>query len=195
MHVSLPLFPLNAVLYPGGLLPLKIFEQRYLAMTKACLRDGTGFGVCRIREGLEVGAPAVPDSIGCTASIAKWEMPHPGIFHLQCRGGEPFRIVERTVQPDGLIRGTVEILEDSQGGPVDPEAASLCRQVLEQIVARVGHAYFFPPPEYDNPRWVSYRLAEILPLEIGDRQRLLEARVDGERLHLIQALLMQVSQA
>lgn len=193
MRVSLPIFPLNTVLYPGGLLPLKIFEQRYLEMTKACLRDGAPFGVCRIREGLEVGTPAVPDRVGCTASIAEWEMPHLGVFHLRCRGGQAFSIVERSAQPDGLIRANVEMLDDAEGDAMEPEAALLCRRVLEQIVARLGPQYFFPPPEYDNPRWVSYRLAEVLPLEPGDRQGLLETRTDSERLRRLQAFLKRVA--
>ena len=191
MTTSLAIFPLNTVLYPGGLLPLKIFEQRYLEMTKACLRDGLPFGVCRIREGLEVGAPAIPDPVGCTATIAEWEMPHLGLFHLRCRGGQAFRILERTTQADGLIRAQVEILDDKAGNAED-EAALLCRKVLEQIVARVGPGYFQPPLEFENTRWISYRLAEVLPLEMADKQGLLEARDDGERLRRLQAFLKRV---
>lgn len=71
---DLPLFPLGTVLFPAGVLPLRVFEQRYLEMAKACLRDGTPFGVCRIREGVEVGAPATPDSVGCLARIVHWDM-------------------------------------------------------------------------------------------------------------------------
>ncbi|HKB81698.1 MAG TPA: LON peptidase substrate-binding domain-containing protein, partial [Burkholderiales bacterium] len=112
---NLPIFPLNTVLYPGGLLPLKIFEQRYLDMTKACVRDATPFGVCRIREGREVGLPAVPDPIGCTALIAEWEMPHIGVFHLQALGQKAFRILRHSTQSDGLIRAEFEFLEDNAG--------------------------------------------------------------------------------
>ena len=61
---ELPLFPLNTVLFPGGRLPLKVFEQRYVEMTKRCVRDGSPFGVCMIREGKEVGNPALPADIG-----------------------------------------------------------------------------------------------------------------------------------
>jgi len=191
MTAALPIFPLNTVLYPGGLLPLKIFEQRYLEMTKACLRDNLPFGVCRIREGLEVGAPAVPATVGCTATIADWEMPHLGLFHLRCRGGQAFRILDRTTQADGLIRAEVEFLEDVPG-TAEAEASSLCRQVLEQIVAKVGPDYFFPPLEFGNDRWISYRLAELLPLEMGDKQDLLEARDDGERIARLRAFLRKV---
>lgn len=191
MRLQLPIFPLNTVLYPGGLLPLKIFEQRYQEMTKACLRDATPFGVCRIREGLEVGSPAVPEPIGCTAIIAEWEMPHLGVFLLKSRGQQAFRIVEKSTQRDGLIRAEVELLEEEAGNPA-PEALRLCRQVLEQIVNRIGNDYFFAPLDFGNPRWVSYRLAEVLPLGMQDRQALLEARDDGERLARLQAFLKRV---
>ena len=82
MALEIPIFPLRCVLFPGGLLPLKIFEQRYLDMTKACIRDASPFGVCLLREGAEVGAPAVPHAIGCTALIQQWDMPHLCLFHL-----------------------------------------------------------------------------------------------------------------
>jgi Lon protease-like protein len=191
MRLHLPIFPLNTVLYPGGLLPLKIFEQRYLEMTKACLRDAAPFGVCRIREGPEVGAPAVPEPVGCTAVIAEWEMPHLGVFHLKSRGQQAFRILDRTTQRDGLIRAEVELLADATGDPA-PDALQLCRQVLEQIVNRVGSDYFFAPLDFDNPRWVSYRLAEVLPLGMEDRQALLEARDDSDRLDRLRAFLKRV---
>ena len=191
MVLDLPIFPLNTVLYPGGLLPLRIFEQRYLEMTKACLRDDTPFGVCRIREGLEVGSPALPDAVGCTATIEDWDMPHLGLFHLRSRGGQPFRIVESGTQANGLVRARVELLDDIPGTPA-AEALNLCRQVLERIIERLGPEGFFTPLDYDNPRWVSYRLCDVLPLAMEDKQALLEARDDGERIHRLQAFLRKV---
>lgn len=192
MTISIPIFPLNTVLYPGTLLPLKIFEQRYLDMTKACVRDSSPFGVCRIREGQEVGVPAVPEQIGCTAVIAEWEMPHLGVFHLQTRGQLPFRILRQSMQPDGLIRADVELLAGT-AGDVNRESLALCRRVLEQIVAKVGPEYFFPPLDYDDARWTSYRLAEVLPLDTQIKQGLLELRDDGERLKRLHAYLQQTA--
>ena len=189
---SIPIFPLNTVLYPGSQLPLKIFEQRYLDMTKACVRDGTPFGVCRIREGQEVGLPAVPEQIGCTALIAQWDMPHLGVFHLQTRGQQPFRILRHTTQSDGLIQADVEFLAEAVG-EVSPESFALCRRVLEQIVEKVGADYFFPPLNFDDPRWTSYRLAEVLPLEAQDKQGLLALRDDGARLEQLHAYLQQAA--
>jgi Lon protease-like protein len=192
LHLTLPVFPLNTVLYPGGLLPLKIFEQRYLDMTKACLRDATPFGVCRIREGREVGLPAVPDPVGCTAFVAEWEMPHLGVFHVQVRGGHPFRILQQTTQADGLIRAEIELLEEA-AGTIPPESFALCRRVLEQIIEKIGVDYFSPPLAYDDPRWTSYRLAEVLPLDSLEKQGLLELRNDGARLQRLHTYLTQAA--
>jgi Lon protease-like protein len=106
------------VLFPGGRLPLRLFETRYLDMAKACLRDGAPFGVCLIREGAEVGAPATPFEVGTLAKIAEWDMPQLGVLQIVARGEARFRILERRAQPDGLQRAKVEVLgegsEDEQ---------------------------------------------------------------------------------
>ena len=192
MRTSIPIFPLNTVLYPGTLLPLKIFEQRYLQMTTACVRDAAPFGVCRIREGQEVGVPAVPDPVGCSALIVEWEMPHLGVFHLRTRGQMPFRIVQHTTHADGLIQADVEWLSEN-AGEIRPEALALCRRVLEQIVGKLGPDYFWPPLSYADPRWISYRLAEVLPLKEEEKQNLLALRTDGERLEQLHGLLRRTA--
>ncbi|MEO8004261.1 MAG: LON peptidase substrate-binding domain-containing protein [Betaproteobacteria bacterium] len=192
MSLSIPIFPLHAVLYPGGLLALKIFEQRYLDMTKACVRDGTPFGVCRIREGQEVGVPAVAEQIGCTAVIAQWEMPHLGLFELRTRGEKPFRILKQSTQANGLIHAEVEMLSDA-AGDVQPESFDLCRQVLEQVVEKIGADYFDPPLAFDDPRWTSYRLSEVLPLDGSEKQALLELRDDGARLERLRSYLQMAA--
>jgi len=183
-----PIFPLGTVLFPGGALPLKIFEQRYLDMTKACLRDSLPFGVCLIREGREVGAAAVPESIGCLASIEEWDMPHPGLFHLVARGGARFRIVERETGPGQLITAVVEAMPpDAPAESVEP----LCRQVLETIVQKVGAGRFPAPVRLDDAAWVGYRLAEILPLPPPLKQALLEMTDAAARLGRLRDLLEQ----
>ncbi len=187
---SIPIFPLKTVLYPGSLLPLKIFEQRYLDMTKTCVRDAEPFGVCLIREGREVGLPAVPEPVGCTAVISEWEMPQLGVFHLQTQGRQPFRILRQTTQTGGLIRADIELLEESAGVSA-PASFALCRSVLEQIIRKIGAGYVRGPVDYDNPRWTGYRLAELLPLELTDKQALLELRDDGARIERLHTFLMR----
>ncbi|MFN0039823.1 MAG: LON peptidase substrate-binding domain-containing protein [Burkholderiales bacterium] len=187
-RLEVPIFPLHTVLYPGGVLPLKIFEQRYLEMTKACLRDGSPFGVCRIREGREVGLPAIPEQIGCTAMIQSWEMPHPGMFQLQTRGVCAFRILESGIRDNGLIQAQVEMLEDVHVG-AGYAVSPLCRQVLGQAIQQLGSEFFPPTQDLTSVRWVSYRLAEVLPLPGEIKQALLEERKDAARLEQLHALL------
>jgi Lon protease-like protein len=172
---EIPVFPLGTVLYPGGLLPLRIFEQRYLDMTKVCIRDSAPFGVCLIREGVEAGVPAVPYAIGCTARIAKWDMPHLGLFHLVTRGEQIFRILEQWTAKSGLVQAQIELDEPSPPLPLPAEFDALAA-MLEKIIAKVGSERFPAPMQLDEAAWVAYRLAEVLPMETHIKQRLLEAR-------------------
>jgi Lon protease-like protein len=170
---NIPLFPLGTVLFPGGLLPLKIFEQRYLDMTKACLRDNQPFGVCLIREGREVGAPAVHERVGCLATIEQWEMPVAGMFHLLARGGERFRVLGTSVAPSGLLSGEVEMLPPVAPCTPDPE----CLAVLKRVIGQVGEENFPQPIRLDDGVWVAYRLMEMMNLPMGFKQRVLEEGV------------------
>jgi uncharacterized protein len=180
------IFPLGTVLFPDGLLPLKIFEQRYLEMTKTCLKEGRPFGVCLIREGREVGTAAVPEPVGCLASIEQWDMAQLGVFNLVARGGGRFRILDMRVAPSHLISASIEpIPPDAPAGAVDP----LCRQVLEAIIEKVGAARFPAPLRLDDAAWVGYRLAEVLPLPSIEKQALLEVTDAARRLERLRALL------
>ena len=163
------LFPLGTVLFPGGLLPLKIFEQRYLEMTKACLRDNLPFGVCLIREGREVGAPAAPEKVGCLATIEQWDMPTTGMFHLLARGGERFRILETAVT-NGLISGDVELLPLPEPCSPDADGVALIKRVIEQV----GKENFPLPIKLDEGAWVAYRLVELMNFPMPVKQRVLE---------------------
>ena len=185
-----PLFPLGTVLFPGGLLPLKIFEQRYLEMAKVCLREGTPFGVCLIREGSEVGTPATHEELGCLARITQWDMQQLGLLQLVAQGGERFRVRATRIRPDGLILADIEILAQEADTPV-PEKFRACRQLLERIVAEHGDRLFAKPFLLDSSTWVAARLAEVLPLPPAARQKLLELDDSQKRLEILQRLLTE----
>lgn len=184
---EIPLFPLGTVLYPGGLLPLKVFEQRYVDMTKACLRDGSPFGVCLIREGREVGEPAAPHAVGCLARIEQWDVPHPNLFAILARGGERFRILGAAVGAKGLITGRIELLPEP--APV-PEIDPACQEVLRLAIERAGADSVPGPLRLDDAAWVSYRLAEILPITPLEKQALLEMDDSTQRLAQLRQLLL-----
>jgi len=179
--VELPIFPLGTVLFPDGLLPLRIFEQRYLDMTKACIRDDTPFGVCLIRDGKEVGEPAEPFETGCSARIVEWDMPHLGMFSLLCRGEQRFRIVERWVEASGLQRARVRPLEASPAQDLTARHAEL-GVLLERIVQQVGASNFPQPLRTGDAHWVARRLCETLPLESALKLRVLEGDDIGSAL-------------
>jgi len=186
---NLALFPLNTVLFPGGRLPLRIFEQRYLEMAKACLRDGAPFGVCLIREGSEVlagGAPAVPAAVGCLARIADWDMPQLGLLQVVARGEQRFRVLEHRAQPDGLLRADVELLAPEADAAVAP--GERCARLLERLIEQQP-SLFESPVRLDSSAWISARLAELLPLPLREKQALLELDDGVERLARLNALL------
>jgi Lon protease-like protein len=175
------------VLFPGGRLPLRIFEQRYMEMAKACLKDGSAFGVCLIREGREVGAPAIPAEVGTLARIAAWDMPQLGLLHITARGEQRFHILERRVQADGLTRASIELLPQDKDEPV-PDACSGCVKLLERVIEQQS-GLFEAPHRLDSASWVSARLAEILPLPLPAKQELLELNDARARIERLNALL------
>ena len=179
------IFPLGTVLFPGGTLAVKIFEQRYVEMTKVCLRDSRPFGVCLIKEGHEVGTPAVPHAIGCLATIEDWEMPQVNMFQLVARGGERFRLLESRVAANGLMSGTIERIPPDAPAPVEVA----CQSVLKLLIDRVGADHFPSPVNLDDAAWVGFRLAEVLPLEATEKQAFLELTDAAERLKRLRAVL------
>jgi len=194
LNRSLPLFPLRTVLFPGGILPLKVFEQRYIDMVKACLAQEAPFGVCMIIQGEEVLGASGPDGlefagIGTTARIARWDMPQLGILHIAAQGGERFRVERHGVERSGLIVG--EVVPIAQ----EPKVAMTAGQqpmarLVELIGGRVGAENFPSPADYDDASWVGYRLAEYLPLPLAAKQHMLEINDAGVRLSVLQKFLV-----
>lgn len=183
---ELPLFPLGTVLFPEGILPLKIFEQRYMDMAKACLKNQAPFGVCLIHEGSEVGTPAVPESVGTLARIEDWDMEQLGVLQVRAAGGTRFRVLETRVLDNGLIIGTVEDIEDDALTQGDEFAA--CRTFLELVLEKIGNDRHHGKARLDDPSWVSFRITEILPISPRIKQKMLEltdARMRLEVLHRV----------
>ena len=187
---TLPIFPLNTVLFPGGILMLKIFEPRYMDMSKVCLRDNKPFGVCLIKEGNEAGAPAVPEDIGCTAEITEWDMQQLGVLHLKTEGVRRFRILGRKVAKDGLISAEIEMLGAEPETPLSSDLRQ-CATVLKLIMEKIGDEHFPAPVRLDDATWVSYRLAEVLPLKLEVKQKMLEINDPKVRLQVLHKFLVQ----
>jgi hypothetical protein len=198
---DLPLFPLHTVLFPGGLLPLKIFEARYLDMASECLREKTPFGVCLLKSGAEVALPdepAVPEAVGCLAQIEQCDVESFGMLLVQARGTRRFRLLSHRVEPDGLLVAMAEPLPDDVPLEDGERLARFgaCAEVLERIIATIrerdpASVPFAEPFRFDDPSWVSNRLAEVLPIALRARQKLMELTDAGARIDVVHHYMQQ----
>ena len=197
----IPLFPLRTVLFPTGVLPLRVFETRYVDMVRERMKRDAPFGVVAIRAGAEVGTAAEPHAVGTMAHIVEWDMPELGVLHLQTRGGERFRVLETRIQPSQLLEARVALLPSSSGD-TDPEVLRVCAQVLSVVIAdlleqareEAGEHFINPFPEphpLDSAGWVANRWGEMLPISLEQKQALLEINQDGERLLKVEQYLRE----
>lgn len=187
LPAEIPLFPLNTVLFPGGPLPLRIFETRYLDMLSHCLKHGQGFGVCLIEQGSETGA-ARTYTVGTLARIHDWSNGPDGLLHILALGARRFRVTRMRTQHNGLNVAEVEWLPDEPAMPL-PETARPLAEALRQILAQIQERYTAVTPAYEDASWVGYRLAELLPLPDAQRQYLLEISDAGMRLDILDTLV------
>jgi uncharacterized protein len=193
---ALPLFPLKTVLFPGGVLPLKVFEQRYVTMTKACLKDDRAFGVCLLTQGDEVAGAAGPGAaiafapIGTRARITAWDMPQLGILHLRTEGLTRFQVQSHATAEDGLVVGKITDLAPEPEIAL-PAAFKPLSNLLELLINRVGKENFPAALRLTDASWVGYRLAEILPLPLAIKQSMLEINDAEVRLAVLAKFLKQ----
>lgn len=187
---DIPLFPLNTVLFPGGFLPLRIFEPRYLEMVASCMQQQSPFGVVLIRQGGETGAPAETFEVGTLAAIVDFDKGKDGLLMIACIGGDRFRILERKLEPNRLQRAQVEVLEAGEDSVLPPEYLPLAT-FLRAVVNQPGISRRIAPPDidYGSPRELGYRLAELLPVPVQQQQQLLEIDDPLRRLAEIETML------
>lgn len=191
---ELPLFPLQTVLFPGGLLSLKVFEARYLDLAATCLREQRPFGVVALRKGQEVrrGDEAlVLEDIGVVAELLEVDSAQPGILQLRCRGTHRFAIEATRQQPDGLWIGTVEMLPDDEAVPPAEAMHETVRGLANAIASLKGKGVepFEEPYQFDSAGWVANRWCEILPIPLAAKQKLMELPDARVRLGLVDEFL------
>ena len=184
---ELPLFPLKTVLFPGGPLPLRIFEARYLDMVSDCLRNDHGFGVVLIQDGNETGASAIYE-IGTVATIVDWHQEPDGLLGITAKGANRFSLKSAHIEPGGLQVGSVELMEPE--APVRlPERYALLANILEGVLDDLDRHYQTLEKRFDDASWVGYRLAEVLPVPCEQKQLFLELDDPIERLEMLRPIL------
>ncbi len=188
--VDVPLFPLRTVLFPGGPLPLRIFESRYIDMISQCMKSDSPFGVLLIREGNEAGL-ATTHEVGTLATITDWYQGSDGLLGVTAVGGSRFRLLSGRQQANGLNIGEIDVIPPEPTMTLPDEYASL-RKILEGVLDDLGRLYESLERRFDDAVWVTYRLVEILPIELAEKQQFLESSDTLARLKLIDELLNTV---
>ena len=190
---TVPLFPLRTVLFPGGPLPLRVFEPRYLAMVSDCMKNETPFGVLLLADGPEVGgeSPSRTTTIGTLAHITDWYQGTDGILGITATGSRRFRLLETERRDDGLNVGRIVALPEEPAVPVPADYVGWAN-LLEAVLDDLGKLYETVDRRFDDAGWLGFRFAEILPLDMTDRQRCLEMNDPVERLEFLRPVLRQV---
>ena len=195
---SLPLFPLGAVLFPEGLLSLRVFEVRYLDMIGKCRKAGAPFGVVSLTQGGEVRQPGVNEAfsrVGTLATILDFEQPQPGLMLVRATGAQRFRITSSDQLKHGLWVADVERLPADMAVPIPddlkPTADALQRLIhsLQLQPGSPGPMPLMPPWKLDDCGWVANRWCELLPLPVALKQRLMELDNPLVRLELVSDVL------
>jgi Lon protease-like protein len=181
MSERIPLFPLRTVLFPQAVLPLRIFETRYVDMVRRCMREQSGFGVVLIRAGAEVGGVNATADVGCFARIVDFGAMPDGLLSITAQGERRFRIVQRDLQKDGLHLADVEWLDELPAVLASDQFVEL-RGILARVLDELGDSYPCGVHRMHEALWVGSQLGQLLPVSPGFRQNLLEIDAAVERL-------------
>jgi Lon protease-like protein len=187
--MTLPLFTLNTVLFPGCVLDLQIFEARYLDMIGRCMKQGTGFGVVGILEGNEVGqAPREHAIIGCEALIVDFQKQDNGLLGIRVQGARRFQIESTHVQRDQLLVGDVRWLDEREDKPLADAHADL-QALLQALAEHPMVAALGMTSGADGQQSLANQLAYLMPFTEQQKAQLLAESDPGLRLAMIQTLL------
>jgi Lon protease-like protein len=190
--LSIPLFPLQTVLFPDGPLPLRVFEPRYLDMVSRCMKEESEFGVILIVSGSEVGENRTA-SIGTLARITDWYQGSDGILGVTAVGTRRFQLESVSKQRDGLYVGVVASLDPEPRVDLPEEYLSMA-SLLEAIIDDLGKLYQALSKHYGDATWVGRRFAEILPMTLEQKQQCLEMDDALARLRYVRPLLRSIRQ-
>jgi Lon protease-like protein len=175
------------VLFPGGPLPLRIFESRYIDMVSTCMKSDTPFGVLLIKDGDEAGLATTYD-VGTLAKITDFYQGSDGVLGVTALGQQRFRLLSSDRQPDGLNIGEIELIEAEASIPLPQEFRQL-PDILAHVLDDLGLLYETQSRRYEDAVWVTYRFLEILPVDLDQRQLNLESNDTMARLKLVSDLL------
>lgn len=186
-HSEYALFPLSTVVFPGGIMPLRIFEPRYLDMVAQCMRDSRGFGVCAAQPAHH-GQFSAPHTVGTLVEIVDFDRLSDGQLGITVEGRHRFQVLATHQADNGLWRGTTEFIDEDSDGPCPLEFAAL-KQIAAVLIEQTGLPYEQRSADYDSASWLSARLTELLPFDAATKHDLLATNDPQERLRRIRPMV------
>ena len=177
------LFPLNTVIFPGSILPLQIFEQRYLNLIKDCMKQQTGFVIVLISDGKEVGAAPQIYSTGCFVEIVDWESLPNGLLGISIEAKYRVHLSNSSVRDDGLLFAEATAIEATLDEKHTlPKAFAPLSDTLQQLLNHPFAQHYKNSVDFNNTADVCYRLSELLPISNKQKQLLLETETTEQML-------------
>lgn len=190
--MQLPLFPLSTIVLPGGLLPLRLFEPRYINMVKTCFKEESGFGVCLIKDGHEAGAVAQPYPQGTSVSIVDFDQGADGLLHITAQGQQEFNLLSYEANSENLLIGEVQLIETGSPTPASGQFSELAGK-LALILDYVEPNIVYPEKMFDEPDWVCNRMLELLPLSAPSKFEILQLPTGKARLDALMMLNIELN--
>jgi len=190
--MEIPLFPLSTIVLPDGLLPLRLFEPRYINMVKECFKNETGFGVCLIKDGHEVGVPADPYPQGTLVSLVDFDQGDDGLLHITAQGQQEFNLLSFEKNDEDLLIGQVALFDTGEPTPMADEYKALGEK-LAIILDYVEPSIVYKDKRFDEPDWVCNRMLELLPLTAPSKFELLQLPSNKARLDALLSLQIDFS--
>ena len=177
------LFPLNTVMFPGSMLPLQIFEQRYLNLIKDCMKQSTGFVTVLISEGKEVGSTPQIYCTGCYVEIIDWEPLANGLLGISIQAKHRVRLSHSSVRDDGLLFAEATAIKSTlDNNPALPETFKPLSETLKQLLNHPFAEQYKDKVDFNNTTDICYRLGELLPISNKQKQLLLETETTEQML-------------
>ncbi|MBT3548417.1 MAG: hypothetical protein HOI56_01295 [Gammaproteobacteria bacterium] len=191
---SIPFFPLQSIVLPGGIFPLRIFERRYLDMVRDCIKDETGFCITLIRNNSQEEYITNIYNYGCYVKITDWNQLDDGLLGITVEGINKIKVLDSNLDETNLLTGTIENIETEKEYMI-PQKYLLLSKFYKKIYPGIKHIIRFKKEKYADASWVGFRLIECLPLDSSSKNKLIAMNNAIDRLDMLYKIVQKIYKA
>ena len=190
----IPFFPLQSIVLPGGLFPLRIFERRYLDMVRDCIKNNTGFCITLTRNNSQKEYVSDIYNYGCYVKITDWDQLDNGFLGITVEGINKVKVLSRDLDKTNLLVGEIENVELEKEYMI-PQKHLLLSRFYKKIYPGIKHVISFKKERYADASWVGFRLIECLPLDSSTKNKLISMSHAIERLDMLNIIIQKIYKA